>query len=101
MLLLLEEFLAVGGDAIEVVTGSHTADQYLEFAKYAQLFGLKSSQGSDYHGKGISFMEMGRLPALPSNCVPVWQDWPEAAFAKSSIAQNQIVENRVLDAVSG
>ena len=28
-------------------------------------------------GKGVSFMEMGRLPALPSNCVPVWSDWPE------------------------
>jgi len=20
---------------------------------------------------------MGRLPDLPSNCVPVWQGWPE------------------------
>jgi hypothetical protein len=20
---------------------------------------------------------MGRLPELPSNCIPVWQDWPE------------------------
>ncbi|MDP1595923.1 MAG: 3',5'-nucleoside bisphosphate phosphatase [Methylotenera sp.] len=77
MLLLLEEFRALGGSAIEVVTGSHTAAQYVEYAKYAQLFGLKASQGSDYHGKGISFMEMGRLPALPSNCVPVWQDWPQ------------------------
>lgn len=77
MLLLLEEFRALGGAAIEVVTGSHTVDQYLEFAKYAHQFGLKSSQGSDYHGKGISFMEMGRLPALPSNCVPVWHDWSE------------------------
>lgn len=76
MLLLLEEFRALGGSAIEVVTGSHTPPQYVEYAKYAQLFGLKASQGSDYHGKGISFMEMGRLPALPSNCVPVWQDWP-------------------------
>ncbi|MDP3678350.1 MAG: PHP domain-containing protein [Methylotenera sp.] len=76
MLLLLEEFRALGGSAIEVVTGSHTAAQYVEYAKYAQLFGLKASQGSDYHGKGISFMEMGRLPALPSNCIPVWQDWP-------------------------
>ena len=76
MLLLLEEFRALGGAAIEVVTGSHTGAQYVEYAKYAQLFGLKASQGSDYHGKGISFMEMGRLPALPSNCVPVWQDWP-------------------------
>jgi len=75
MLLLLEEFRALGGTAIEVVTGSHTPPQYVEYAKYAQLFGLKASQGSDYHGKGISFMEMGRLPALPSNCTPVWQDW--------------------------
>jgi len=77
MLLLLEEFRALGGTAIEVVTGSHTAAQYVEYAKYAQLFGLKASQGSDYHGKGISFMGMGRLPELPSNCIPVWQDWPE------------------------
>ncbi|TSA42661.1 MAG: PHP domain-containing protein [Methylotenera sp.] len=80
MLLLLEEFRALGGTAIEVVTGSHTVDQYVEFAKYAHQFDLKSSLGSDYHGKGISFMEMGRLPALPSNCVPVWHDWPEAAL---------------------
>ncbi len=77
MLLLLEEFRALGGTGIEVVTSSHTADQYVEFAKYAHQFGLKSSQGSDYHGKGISFMEMGRLPALPNICVPVWQGWSE------------------------
>lgn len=79
MLLLLEKFRALGGTAIEVVTSSHTTDQYVEFAKYAHQFGLMSSQGSDYHGKGISFMEMGRLPALPSNCVPVWHDWPEVS----------------------
>lgn len=78
MLLLMHEFRKVGGAAIEVVTGSHTPPQYQQFAKIAHQFGLKSSQGSDYHGQGISFMEMGRLPALPSNCVPVWHDWPEA-----------------------
>lgn len=77
MLLLLEEFRALGGTAIEVVTGSHTPPQYVEYAKYAHLFGLKASLGSDYHGKGLSYMEMGRLPALPSNCIPVWHDWPE------------------------
>lgn len=82
MLLLLEEFRALGGTAIEVVTGSHTPPQYIEYAKYAHLFGLKASLGSDYHGKGISFMEMGRLPALPSNCQPVWHDWPEADRAQ-------------------
>ena len=81
MLLLLEEFRGLGGTAIEVVTGSHTGAQYVEFAKYAQMFGLKASQGSDYHGKGISFMEMGRLPALPSNCVPVWKNWPHVQLS--------------------
>lgn len=77
-LLLMHEFKKYGGAAIEVVTGSHTPPQYQQFAKIAHQFGLKSSQGSDYHGVGISFMEMGRLPALPNNCVPVWHDWPEA-----------------------
>lgn len=76
MLLLLEEFRALGGAAIEVVTGSHTAAQYVEFAKYAQLFELKASIGSDYHGHGISFMGLGQAPQLPSNCIPVWQAWP-------------------------
>jgi hypothetical protein len=79
MLLLMHEFRKYGGAAIEVVTGSHTPPQYQQFAKVAHQFDLKSSQGSDYHGHGISFMPMGRLPALPNHCVPVWQDWPEVA----------------------
>ncbi len=85
MLLLMHEFRSYGGAAIEVVTGSHTPPQYQQFAKIAHQFSLKSSQGSDYHGKGISFMEMGRLPALPSNCIPVWQDWPEIHCAEINL----------------
>ncbi|MDZ4141942.1 MAG: PHP domain-containing protein [Methylotenera sp.] len=80
MLLLMHEFRSYGGGAIEVVTSSHTPPQYQQFAKISHQFSLKASQGSDYHGQGISFMEMGRLPALPSNCVPVWQDWPEVSM---------------------
>lgn len=79
MLLLMEEFRALGGSAIEVVTGSHSVDQYQEFAKVARQFGLASSAGSDYHGPAHSYMDMGRLPDLPHGCVPVWQDWPEVA----------------------
>jgi len=78
MLLLLEEFRALGGVAIEVVTGSHTTEQYREFARLAHQFSLKASTGSDYHGPGHSYLDMGRLPLLPADCVPVWQDWPEA-----------------------
>ncbi len=79
MHLLLHEFKSYGGTAIEVVTGSHQPPQYQQFAKLAHRFDLKASQGSDYHGPGMSYMEMGRLPDLPEGCVPVWQDWPEAA----------------------
>ncbi|HZV98463.1 MAG TPA: 3',5'-nucleoside bisphosphate phosphatase [Methylophilaceae bacterium] len=79
MLLLMEEFRALGGQAIEVVTGSHTPDQYQEFAKIARQFSLQASLGSDYHGPGHAYIEMGRLPDLPHGCVPVWQDWPEIA----------------------
>lgn len=78
MHLLMHEFRGYGGEAIEVVTGSHTPPQYDQFAKIAHRFSLKASQGSDYHGPGLSYMEMGYLPDLPSGCVPVWQDWEEA-----------------------
>jgi 3',5'-nucleoside bisphosphate phosphatase len=79
MLLLMHEFRSLGGTAIEVVTGSHTPPQYQQFAKIAHKFSLKSSLGSDYHGSGISYMEMGCVPDLPAGCVPVWNDWPEAS----------------------
>jgi predicted metal-dependent phosphoesterase TrpH len=80
MLLLMHEFRSLGGTAIEVVTGSHTPPQYQQFAKIAHKFSLKSSLGSDFHGSGISYMEMGCIPDLPENCVPVWDNWPEAQF---------------------
>jgi predicted metal-dependent phosphoesterase TrpH len=80
MHLLMHEFRMLGGSAIEVVTGSHTPPQYQQFAKIAHRFSLKSSLGSDFHGPGISFMEMGCIADLPAGCVPVWDDWPEAAY---------------------
>lgn len=90
MLMLMEEFKALGGEAIEVVTGSHTAAQYTEYAKYAHMFGFKASQGSDYHGKGLSFMGLGRTPPLPANCIPVWHDWPavQAMLINSEMTMN-------------
>ncbi len=72
---LLEEFTAMGGQAIEVVTGSHTPPQYAEFARYATEFGLLSSCGSDFHGPGESYRDMGRLHDLPLECKPVWSAW--------------------------
>ncbi len=69
---LLAEFVALGGRAVEVVTGSHTQEQYAEFARYAEQFNLLSSCGSDFHGPQESYRDLGRLPDLPLICRPVW-----------------------------
>ena len=70
---LLAEFVACGGQALEVVTGSHTPEQYAEFARYAEEFDLLSSCGSDFHGPDESYRDLGRMPDLPLSCRPVWQ----------------------------
>ena len=72
---LLTEFRDAGGDAIEVVSPSHTRAQYGEFATHARILGLRASCGSDWHGPGESWMELGALPDLPAGVVPVWRDW--------------------------
>lgn len=75
LLELLQEFTDLGGQAIEVVTGSHTPPQYAEFARYAKQFGLLCSCGSDFHGPGESYRDLGRLPDLPMDCDAVWSSW--------------------------
>lgn len=72
---LLAEFVELGGQGLEVVSGSHTPPQYAEFARYATEFGLLSSCGSDFHGPGESYRDLGRLPDLPLECRPIWQVW--------------------------
>ncbi|SOD42725.1 3',5'-nucleoside bisphosphate phosphatase [Nitrosovibrio sp. Nv4] len=72
---LLLEFRAFGGEAIEVVTSSHTPEQSLLFARHSQRLGLLASRGSDFHGPGESYFDLGRMPPLPANCTPVWHDW--------------------------
>jgi predicted metal-dependent phosphoesterase TrpH len=75
---MLGEFREAGGAAIEVVSGSHTPDQYAEWAAVAQRYGLAASRGSDFHGPGESRHDLGSLPPLDRQLRPVWQDWPEA-----------------------
>ena len=72
---LLAEFRAAGGDAIEVVSPSHTTEQYGEFASLARAFGLLASCGSDFHAPGESWMDLGDLPPLPAGVEPVWSAW--------------------------
>jgi predicted metal-dependent phosphoesterase TrpH len=72
---LFGEFIDLGGKAIEVVTGSHTPDQYREYAEVARRFGFEASRGSDFHAAGEGRVELGGLPQLPSDLTPVWERW--------------------------
>lgn len=72
---LLGEFRDTGGDGIEVLSSSHTEAQYTEFARYARMFGMLASSGSDFHGPGEGWADLGDMPQLPSGVVPVWKDW--------------------------
>jgi predicted metal-dependent phosphoesterase TrpH len=74
--LLLDAFRALGGEGIEVVTGSHHPSEYGKFADLARAFGLLASRGADFHAPGEG-VDIGRLPALPHYVKPVWHDWPE------------------------
>lgn len=69
---LLRAFSDLGGVGIEVVTGSHSADQFSYWARRAREFGLLSSMGSDFHGPREGYRDLGDLPPLPSGCTPVW-----------------------------
>ena len=69
---LFSQFKDMGGRGIEVVTGSHTKDEYKTFAKVALQYGFLASRGSDFHSPTESHVDLGALPNLPSQLQPVW-----------------------------
>jgi predicted metal-dependent phosphoesterase TrpH len=70
---LFTEFKAHGGRGVEVVTGSHTAAEYVKYADTAKEFGLAASRGSDFHSPEESRTDLGTLPFLPGELTPVWE----------------------------
>ena len=72
---LYGQFKDIGGRGIEVVTGSHTKDEYKTFAKVALQHGFLASRGSDFHSPTESHVDLGTLPNLPSQLQPVWLEF--------------------------
>ncbi len=70
---LFTEFIAHGGRAVEVVTGSHTPAEYAKYADMAIEFDLLASRGSDFHDPDESRTDLGALPWLPGKLAPVWE----------------------------
>lgn len=72
---LFDEFKQLGGNTIEVVTGSHTPDQYAVYADLARRYGFLASRGTDFHAPGEARVEFDKLAPLPPGLTPVWHDW--------------------------
>ena len=70
---LFTEFKAHGGRGVEVVTGSHTKQEFVKYAETAKEFGLAASRGSDFHSPDESHTDLGKLPFLPGELTPVWE----------------------------
>ncbi|MFM6987019.1 MAG: 3',5'-nucleoside bisphosphate phosphatase [Hydrogenophaga sp.] len=69
---LFTEFKALGGEAVEVVTGAHSAADVIKYTGFCQEFDLLASRGSDFHSPDESHTDLGRLPDLPGTLTPVW-----------------------------
>lgn len=69
---LYARFKDLGGAGIEVVTGSHSPDQYQTYAKVADRYGFMASRGSDFHDPQESDIDLGCLPHLPEHLRPIW-----------------------------
>jgi predicted metal-dependent phosphoesterase TrpH len=65
-------FKDLGGVGIEVLSGSSDPDEVREYAQVARQYGFLASRGSDFHGPGESWVDLGRMPDLPPDLEPVW-----------------------------
>lgn len=68
-------FAAAGGRAVEVISGMQRPELTHDLALLAARHGLAASAGSDFHQPDQPWAQLGRVPALPSGCAPVWDRW--------------------------
>lgn len=68
---LIAAFAEAGGRAIEVSVATHSPEVVQQLADFSVKFNLYASQGSDYHGPSMPWVQLGRMPPLPSRCRPV------------------------------
>ena len=70
---LIAHFQQAGGDALEVVTTGQDPGKTNQLAKFAEEYGLLASTGSDFHSPSMPWVQLGKQPALPRQCKPVWE----------------------------
>ncbi len=70
---LFAKFKQMGGEGIEVVSGSQSKEENHTMAQHALDFDFAASAGSDYHGPEKPWVQLGRLPELYYRCTPIWE----------------------------
>ena len=72
-----DEFAALGGQAVEVVTAAHTSAEAAHFGALSLQRNLYASCGSDFHDPNENRIDLGALSPLPEGLTPVWQPLAE------------------------
>lgn len=72
---LIEDFISVGGQGIEVITSGQKQGDIGLLADLCCRYGLKGSLGSDFHTPRQSWVKLGGIPSLPKSVEPVWGSW--------------------------
>lgn len=72
---LITLFKEAGGEALEVATATEKPDIVRYLGQLCTQFGMEASQGSDFHGPHMPWIQLGRFPELPAECRPVWWRW--------------------------
>lgn len=73
---LVMAFSEAGGQALEVSVATHSPEMVQQLADLTIKFELYASQGSDYHGPSMRWVQLGKMPPLPSRCRPVHRLFP-------------------------
>lgn len=73
MCALINDFAALGGDGIEVISGQQAGAATQDLVRIANANSLSASCGSDFHLPDQSWQELGNFGSLPDNCHPVWR----------------------------
>ena len=74
---LFTDFVAAGGQGLEVATGSHRLDELPTYADLGRQFQLAHSCGSDFHGSSESRHDLGHYPQIKLDLPAVWDLIPE------------------------
>lgn len=73
--LLLEDFVELGGEAMEVISGTQTISETQSMARLCKQYNLLASRGSDFHALGQPWASLGMASELPADCIPVWSSF--------------------------